>query len=49
MYAKYHMTDPTVFYNQEDLWIRATEKYYNQRSARKSLLHNVAAAKNAQS
>ena len=28
MYAKYHMTDPTVFYNQEDLWIRATEKYY---------------------
>jgi hypothetical protein len=30
VYAKYHMTDPTVFYNQEDLWIRATEKYYNQ-------------------
>ena len=30
MYAKYHMTDPTVFYNQEDLWIRATEKYYNE-------------------
>ncbi len=30
MYAKYHMTDPTVFYNQEDLWIRATEKYYDQ-------------------
>jgi len=28
MYAKYHMSDPTVFYNQEDLWIRATEKYY---------------------
>ncbi len=26
--AKYHMTDPTVFYNQEDLWVRATEKYY---------------------
>jgi hypothetical protein len=24
------MTDPTVFYNQEDLWIRASEKYYNQ-------------------
>jgi uncharacterized membrane protein (UPF0182 family) len=23
------MTDPMVFYNQEDLWIRATEKYYN--------------------
>jgi hypothetical protein len=29
VYAKYHMTDPAVFYNQEDLWIRATEKYYN--------------------
>lgn len=28
MYTKYHMTDPTVFYNQEDLWVRATEKYY---------------------
>lgn len=30
VYEKYHMTDPTVFYNQEDLWIRATDKYYNQ-------------------
>ncbi len=30
MYAKYHMTDPTVFYNQEDLWIRATEQYYGR-------------------
>jgi uncharacterized membrane protein (UPF0182 family) len=30
VYSKYHMEDPTVFYNQEDLWIRATEKYYNQ-------------------
>ena len=29
IYSKYHMTDPMVFYNQEDLWIRATEKYYN--------------------
>ena len=29
IYSKYHMTDPTVFYNQEDLWVRATEKYYN--------------------
>jgi len=28
IYAKYHMTDPAVFYNQEDLWMRATEKYY---------------------
>jgi hypothetical protein len=30
VFAKYHMKDPTVFYNQEDLWIRATEKYYNE-------------------
>ena len=29
IYTKYHMTDPNVFYNQEDLWVRATEKYYN--------------------
>ncbi|MBN2419799.1 MAG: UPF0182 family protein [Deltaproteobacteria bacterium] len=29
VYSKYHMTDPTVFYNQEDLWVTATEKYYN--------------------
>lgn len=28
--AKYHMTDPMVFYNQEDLWRRATEKYYDR-------------------
>jgi uncharacterized membrane protein (UPF0182 family) len=28
VYAKYHMEDPAVFYNQEDLWVRATEKYY---------------------
>jgi uncharacterized membrane protein (UPF0182 family) len=27
VYAKYHMTNPEVFYNQEDLWVRATEKY----------------------
>jgi uncharacterized membrane protein (UPF0182 family) len=30
VYAKYHMADPEVFYNQEDLWVRATEKYYKQ-------------------
>ena len=29
IFAKYHMTDPEVFYNQEDLWVRATEKHYN--------------------
>jgi len=30
VYAKYHMTDPVVFYNQEDLWVQATEKYYGE-------------------
>ncbi len=29
VYEKYHMNDPAVFYNQEDLWVRATEKYYS--------------------
>jgi uncharacterized membrane protein (UPF0182 family) len=28
VYSRYHMTDPEVFYNQEDLWVRATEKHY---------------------
>jgi len=27
-FARYHMTDPEVFYNQEDVWVRATEKHY---------------------
>lgn len=30
VYSKFHMTTPSVFYNQEDLWVRATEKYYDQ-------------------
>ena len=30
VYAKYHMRDPQVFYNQEDLWVRATEQYYGR-------------------
>mgnify|MGYP006284268967 FL=1 len=29
VFAQYHMENPTVFYNQEDLWVRATEKYYS--------------------
>jgi uncharacterized membrane protein (UPF0182 family) len=29
VYAKYHMSDPEVFYNQEDMWVRATENYYS--------------------
>lgn len=28
-YAVYHMTNPNVFYNQEDVWFLANEKYYN--------------------
>jgi hypothetical protein len=28
--ARYHMEDPVVCYNQEDLWMRATEKYDEQ-------------------
>ncbi|MEK6557381.1 MAG: UPF0182 family protein, partial [Candidatus Margulisiibacteriota bacterium] len=27
MYSKYHMTDPQVFYNQEDLWVIPTELF----------------------
>ncbi|MEJ2588052.1 MAG: UPF0182 family protein [Deltaproteobacteria bacterium] len=27
MYKTYHMTDPQVFYNQEDLWTSSEEKY----------------------
>ncbi len=27
MYRTYHMTDPQVFYNQEDLWTLSQEKY----------------------
>lgn len=30
VYEKYHMADPRVFYNQEDLWSRATERYYDE-------------------
>jgi uncharacterized membrane protein (UPF0182 family) len=30
VYTKYHMGDPAVFYNQEDLWVRATEKHYDR-------------------
>lgn len=26
-YSRYHMTQPQVFYNQEDLWTRPNEKY----------------------
>ncbi|NBC04354.1 MAG: UPF0182 family protein, partial [Bacteroidetes bacterium] len=29
-FARYHMTQPQVFYNQEDLWTRPNEKYGGQ-------------------
>ena len=29
-YMNYHMTDPQVFYNQEDLWSLPQEKYAGQ-------------------
>lgn len=29
MYASYHMTEPQVFYNQEDLWVIPNETYEN--------------------
>lgn len=29
IFNRYHMTDPAVFYNQEDLWVRATERHYH--------------------
>ncbi len=29
IFTRYHMTDPDVFYNQEDVWVRATEKHYH--------------------
>src|SRR5207249_9550881 len=31
VYGLYHMTDPTVFYNREDLWTVATEVGMNER------------------
>ena len=30
LYATYHMTDPQVFYNREDLWQIPNETYYSQ-------------------
>ncbi len=30
MYASYHMTNPQVYYNNEDLWKRPNEKYGSQ-------------------
>jgi uncharacterized membrane protein (UPF0182 family) len=30
VYALYHMTDPVVFYNREDLWTVATEAHLNE-------------------
>ncbi len=30
MYSSYHMTEPQVFYNQEDLWVIPNETYDNE-------------------
>ena len=30
LFNRYHMTEPQVFYNQEDLWTRPNEKYGGQ-------------------
>ncbi|WP_026478072.1 UPF0182 family membrane protein [Alkaliphilus transvaalensis] len=30
VFAIYHMTNPNVFYNQEDVWYLAEEKYHNR-------------------
>lgn len=33
LYCTYHMTDPRVFYNREDVWELATEKYGSEAEA----------------
>jgi uncharacterized membrane protein (UPF0182 family) len=32
-YKSFHMTDPQVFYNKEDLWVAPTETYNGQKTA----------------
>ena len=45
IFTKYHMTNPEVFYNQEDLWVRATEKHYDEHQTGGALLRDVGAAR----
>ena len=44
MFASYHMLDPEVFYNQEDLWVRATEKTLPPGETGRTLLRDVGVA-----
>ena len=38
-YKTFHMTDPQVFYNREDLWVTPKETYAGQSAADGALLH----------
>ena len=38
-YQTFHMTDPQVFYNREDLWVPPLEKYDGKRDSHGTLLH----------
>jgi uncharacterized membrane protein (UPF0182 family) len=40
----FHMTDPQVFYNREDLWVPPQEKYDGAVNGDGSLLHPDEAA-----
>ena len=44
MYGTYHMTDPEVFYNKEDLWSFPQESYSGERGHHAALLHHHAPA-----
>ena len=41
MYKTYHMTDPQVFYNQEDLWTSSDEKYTDPLPKRTTKIHEL--------
>ncbi len=43
-YRTYHMTDPQVFYNREDLWGFPRENYAGETVADAALLRDHAAA-----
>ena len=45
MYRTYHMTDPAVFYNREDLWTFPRENYADETVADAALLCDHAAAR----
>ena len=43
-YKTFHMTDPQVFYNREDLWASPNETYARRDAAHGALLHPDEAA-----